>query len=76
MKVEIKWKNLGMWYINGKEFNKLKVNKFILCLLYFLLLITMFKQIDLELYQFFMFDHNDSNIFFKLHFLNKGLNTK
>jgi hypothetical protein len=36
----------------------------------------MFKQIDLELYQFFVFDHKDSNIFFKLHFLNKGFNTK
>jgi antitoxin component YwqK of YwqJK toxin-antitoxin module len=50
------------------------VNKFILYLLYFLLLITMFKQIDLELYQFIISDFNDSNIFFKLHFLNKGLN--
>jgi hypothetical protein len=34
----------------------------------------MFKQIDLELYQFFIYNENDSNIFYKLHFLNKRLN--
>jgi hypothetical protein len=34
----------------------------------------MFKQIDAELYQFLVYNDNDTNIFFKLHFLNKGFN--